>query len=77
MAKSSNQKAKILYLMELFLEETDEEHPISRKGIEERLEKLGIRAERKSIYNDIETLRISVWILNTGRNIGGILSCGA
>ena len=57
MAKSSNQKAKILYLMELFLEETDEEHPISRKGIEERLEKLGIRAERKSIYNDIETLK--------------------
>ena len=57
MAKSSNQKAKILYLMELFLEETDEEHPIPRKGLEERLEKMGIRAERKSIYNDIETLK--------------------
>lgn len=43
--------------MQLFLEETDEEHPISRKGIEERLADLGIHAERKSLYNDIETLK--------------------
>lgn len=57
MAKSSNQKAKILYLMQLFLEETDEEHPISRKGLEEKLADLGIHAERKSLYNDIETLK--------------------
>ena len=37
MAKSSNQKAKILYLMELFMDETDEDHPISRKELEEKL----------------------------------------
>ena len=57
MAKSSNQKAKILYLMELFMEETDEDHPISRKELEEKLADLGIHAERKSLYNDIETLK--------------------
>ncbi len=57
MAKSSNQKAKILYLMELFLEQTDEEHPLSRRCLEEKLSDIGIRAERKTLYNDIETLK--------------------
>ncbi len=57
MAKMSNQKAKILYLMRLFQEETDEEHPLSRKDLEERLAHMGIHAERKSLYNDIETLK--------------------
>lgn len=57
MAKSSNQKAKILYLMQLFLEETDEDHPLSRKELEEKLGNAGIHSERKSLYNDIETLK--------------------
>ena len=43
--------------MEIFLEETDEEHPVSRKGLEERLEEHGIHVERKTLYNDIETLK--------------------
>lgn len=58
MAKSCNQKAKILYLMKLFLEETDEQHTLSRKQLEEHLEKFGIHTERKSLYNDIETLKM-------------------
>lgn len=56
MAKSSNQKEKILFLMRLFQRETDPEHPLSRKELEERLADYGIQAERKSLYNDIETL---------------------
>lgn len=44
MAKTSNQKAKILYLMRLFQEETDEEHPLSRRELEERLADIGIHA---------------------------------
>ena len=67
MAKSSNQKAKILYLMQLFLEETDEDHPLSRKELEEKLGNAGIHSERKSLYNDIETLKISGWTLHTGK----------
>ena len=69
MAKSSNQKAKILYLMELFMEETDEDHPISRKELEEKLADLGIHAERKSLYNDIETLKNFGMDILYGRNI--------
>lgn len=57
MAKSSNQKAKILYLMKIFQEETDEVHSLSRKQLEEKLADQGIQTGRKSLYDDIETLR--------------------
>lgn len=57
MAKSSNQKEKILCLMKLFLEETDIEHPLSRKQLEEKLADYGVHTERKSLYSDIETLK--------------------
>lgn len=57
MAKSANQKLKILYLMKIFLEKTDETHRITMQEIIESLESYGISAERKSIYSDIEGLR--------------------
>ena len=56
MAKSCNQKGKILYL-ERMLSETTNEKPISMQEILAKLEQQGIRAERKSIYDDMETLR--------------------
>ncbi len=61
MAKSNNQKAKILYL-EKMLRETGEHQVISMQKILENLEKQGIRAERKSIYDDVEVLRYLEWI---------------
>lgn len=57
MAKSCNQKEKILFLMKLFQEETDALHPLSRKQLEDKLGEYGIHTERKSLYNDIETLK--------------------
>lgn len=57
MAKSSNQKLKLLYIMKYLLEETDEEHPVSTSGLIEMLDEAGINAERKSIYENIEDLR--------------------
>ncbi len=57
MAKSCNQKEKILYLMRLFLEETDAEHPLTRRQLEEKLADYGIQTERKSLYSDMETLK--------------------
>lgn len=56
MAKSCNQKGKILYL-ERMLSETTSENPISMQEILTKLEERGIRAERKSIYDDLEALR--------------------
>lgn len=57
MAKSYNQKLKILYVMQILLENTDLEHPISIDKIITELSRNGISAERKSLYDDIETLR--------------------
>lgn len=57
MAKSSNQKLKIVYLMKILLEKTDETHSITMAEILSSLEAYGVSAERKSIYSDIESLR--------------------
>lgn len=58
MAKGNNQKLKIIYLMKILLEKTDEEHSITMPEIIAALESYGISAERKSIYSDIENLRV-------------------
>ncbi|MCR5467822.1 MAG: transcriptional regulator [Lachnospiraceae bacterium] len=56
MARSSGQKIKILHIADILLNETDEDHPITTKELIERLEGLGVTAERKSIYDDINQL---------------------
>lgn len=56
MAKSCNQKGKILYLQKM-LSETTSQKPVTMQEILAKLEEQGIRAERKSIYDDMETLR--------------------
>jgi predicted DNA-binding transcriptional regulator YafY len=57
MPKNPNQKQKLLYIMKLFLERTDEEYGVTVADIIEYLDSCGVTAERKSIYSDIETLR--------------------
>lgn len=56
MPKSFNQKLKILYIMAELLEKTDKEHSLTTKQLIEALDRRGITAERKSIYDDIECL---------------------
>lgn len=58
MGKSSNQKLKILYIMQMLIEKTDENHSLSANVIIESLNSQGISAERKSIYDDIEMLKL-------------------
>lgn len=57
MAQGSNQKLKLVYLMKILLEKTDETHSVNMHEIIASLEAYGISAERKSIYNDMEILR--------------------
>ena len=57
MAKSPNQKLKLLYLMRLFLERTDEAHPVTVPELIAALGQYGVSAERKSLYDDFEALR--------------------
>lgn len=56
MAKSAGQKLKLLYIIKILLEQTDENHPITTKELIEQLESQGVSAERKSIYNDMTQL---------------------
>ena len=53
----ANHKLKILYLMRLFLERTDERHGLTLEEIASALSELGISVERKALYSDIEALR--------------------
>lgn len=58
MAKGTNQKLKLLYLMKILLEKTDDTHSITMPEILSSLEKYDVTAERKSIYDDLEALRV-------------------
>lgn len=56
MAKSENQKLKLFYIMQMLFEQTDEEHVLGTGEIIERLAAYEIKAERKSIYDDMDKL---------------------
>lgn len=57
MAKAFNQKMKILYLIQMLMKYTDEAHVLNMQEIITELEQKGIKSERKSIYDDFETMR--------------------
>lgn len=58
MPKSEMQKLKLLYLMKIFEENTNENHALTMEQIIGMLAGCGIKAERKSVYSDIEYLRL-------------------
>lgn len=58
MSRSAGQKLKLLYLMDYLLQSSDAEHPVTVKQMIDHLAAQGVSAERKSIYDDIEALRL-------------------
>ena len=73
MARSSFQKLKILYVMDFLVRNSDENHPVSVAQLIAELSRHGISAERKSIYDDIESLRdygVDVIQSGTGKSSG-------
>lgn len=52
MAKGNNSKLKLSYLTRIMLEKTDDEHGLTMAQILTELERYGVSAERKSIYDD-------------------------
>ncbi len=58
MAKSANQKTKLLYLLKILWERTDDSHGMTVNEIISALSEYGIDAERKAIYDDFEALRL-------------------
>lgn len=57
MAKSANQKLKLLYLMRYLLQKSDEAHPVTVQQMADELARYDINAERKTLYDDLEALR--------------------
>lgn len=57
MPRESNQKLKLLYLLKILMENTDENHHLSMNDIIDKLALNGIKAERKALYSDIEELK--------------------
>lgn len=67
MAKSPNQKLKLLRLRDILLNRTDEAHPMTTQQLIDALDQYGICAERKSIYSDLEELEFyGLDIIKTG-----------
>ena len=73
MPKSINQKLKLLYILDILERMTDEKHPMSTARLIEELDKCDIKAERKSIYDDMEQLIQFGYdiVLNKSRINGG------
>ncbi len=72
MAKSANQKLKLLYLLKILSEKTDENHCLSAQELITALSAYDIKAERKSIYDDIECLNFFGYdIVNVKARVGG------
>lgn len=70
MENKQNQKLKLFKLITLFQQQSDEQHPLTLPQIITYLEQQGIQVERKSLYDDIKTLREVGYDLIYTRNVG-------
>lgn len=69
--KGDNQKLKMLYLVKIFSEESDDNHYLTMPEIISKLAAYGVNADRKTIYNDINELRkygLDILTSQDGRN---------
>ena len=58
MPKGTNQKLKLYYLSRIMTEKTDDSHALTMPEIQRHLEEYGVTADRKSLYDDLEALRV-------------------
>ncbi|MBO7502961.1 MAG: WYL domain-containing protein, partial [Clostridia bacterium] len=58
MSKGTNQKMKLYYLARIMIAKTDDDHMITMAEIKKELEAYGVTADRKSLYEDLEALRV-------------------
>ena len=56
MPKGTNQKLKLYHLGQIMLEKTDDDHYLTMAEIKEELERYEVTADRKSLYDDLQTL---------------------
>lgn len=61
--RKNNQKMKPYLVYQYLLHNSDENHAVSAPEIVEHLLSIGIDAERRGIYKDIEEINKAIWIL--------------
>ena len=72
MAAGTNQKLKMLYLIKVLAEETDDQHGLTAQEIIARLGQYEVNADRKTLYRDFDELdRFGLEIIKEqiGRNV--------
>ncbi len=74
MPKGQNQKSKLLHLARILDRQTDQEHPLSLQELMTGLQANGVDVrDRKSLYDDLETLRVfgmDIEMVRRGREVG-------
>ncbi len=58
MPATPNQRIKLLHLMKIMLEKTDENNPLTAGELSAELAAVGIKAERKTVYTDLDLLTL-------------------
>ena len=69
--KGPNQKLKMLYLVKILSEETDDRHSLTIQDLVSKLAEYGVNADRKTLYQDLEELRsfgMDIITAHTGHN---------
>ena len=67
--KKPNQKLKPYLVLQILMENTDEAHIMSAADIVAALDEMGIYAERRSIYTDIEEINKALYMQDQGCTI--------
>jgi len=67
MPKGTNQKLKLYYLSKIMREKTDDQHGLTMPQIQAYLEEYGVTADRKSLYDDLETLKVLGYDVISGK----------
>ena len=57
MAKTDNQKLKILYILDYLQKNSHQDKPVRANELISMLDRLGISCDRKTIYSDIAALQ--------------------
>ena len=68
MPRLPNQKLKLIYLSKILEERTDKYHGLTLSEISSALDEYRISAERKSLYDDIEALRLCGYDIKVTRD---------
>lgn len=71
MSRQEGQKAKILALLRVFAQKTDDQHRLTVPELVDALSAAGVPAERKSVYTDITALQDAGYDIEQQRGRGG------